>query len=304
MLEVRVVRTLSVETDAALGHLSAASGLVQVGQRLFVVADDEHTLAVFDLAGERPGRLHRLFDGELPDKPKARKAAKPDLEALAHLPPWSGCPHGALLALGSGSRPQRQRAALLAFNEAGEVQGAVREIDLSPLYEPLHARHEQLNIEGAFVAAGRFCLLQRGNQASPVNVLISYDWLAIQAWLDGAGPAPEPVQSMHFDLGDIDGVPLCFTDGAALPDGGWVFCAAAEATDDSYLDGPCRGSAVGVVAADGRLLGVWPLSLRCKAEGIAVTVENGALQLLLVTDPDDRDEPALLLSATLPDPQA
>ncbi|KQV92236.1 hypothetical protein ASC91_06480 [Pelomonas sp. Root1237] len=53
MLEVAVVRTLSVETDAALGHLSAASGLVQVGQRLFVVADDEHMLALFDLSGAR-----------------------------------------------------------------------------------------------------------------------------------------------------------------------------------------------------------------------------------------------------------
>lgn len=300
MLEVQVARTLSVGTDAALGHVSAASGLVQVGRRLFVVADDEHTLAVFDLAGEHPGQLHRLFDGELPHKPKARKAAKPDLEALAHLPPWPGCPQGALLAMGSGSRPQRQRAVLLAFDdEAGELHGSPRDIDLSPLYEPLHARHEQLNIEGAFVADGHFCLLQRGNQATPVNVLISYDWQAIHAWLDGAGPAPEPVSGSQYELGDIDGVPLCFTDGAALPHGGWVFCAAAEATDDSYLDGPCRGSAVGVVAADGRLLGVWPLSLRCKAEGIAVIVENGTLQLLLVTDPDDRDESALLLSATL-----
>lgn len=304
MLDVRVIRTLSIETDAAPGHLSAASGLVQVGRRLFVVADDEHTLATFDLTGEHPGRLHRLFDGELPDKRKARKAAKPDLEALAHLPPWPGCPHGALLALGSGSRPQRERAALLAFDEAGELHGAPREIDLSPLYEPLHARHAQLNIEGAFVADGRFRLLQRGNQASPANVLISYDWPVIQAWLDGAGQAPEPVSGSQYELGEIDGVPLSFTDGAALPEGGWVFCAAAEATDDSYLDGPCRGSAVGVVVADGRLLGVWPLSLRCKAEGIAATVENGALQLLLVTDPDDRDEAALLLSASLPGPTA
>ncbi|MFG6430994.1 DUF6929 family protein [Roseateles sp. LYH14W] len=304
MLEVRVVRTLSVEADAAPDHLSAASGLVQVGQRLFVVADDEHMLAVFELSGYNFGQLHRPFDGQLPDKPKARKAAKPDLEALVHLPPWPGCPQGALLAIGSGSRPQRQRAALLAYGEAGEVHSAVRQIDLSPLYAPLLARHEQLNIEGAFVAAGHFCLLQRGIQASPVNVLISYDWPAMQAWLDGIAPAPEPLASTPYDLGTIDGVPLCFTDGAALPEGGWVFCAAAEATDDSYLDGPCRGSAVGVVAADGRLLGVWPLSLRCKAEGIAVTVENGALHLLLVTDPDDRDEPALLLSATLPDPRA
>ncbi|MFG6414074.1 DUF6929 family protein [Roseateles sp. DC23W] len=303
MLDVQVVRTLSVESDVALSHLSAASGLVRLGQRLFVVADDEHTLAVFDLPGERPGTWHRLFSGELPDEPKVRKAAKPDLEALAHLPPWPRCPQGALLALGSGSRPQRQRAALLAFDAAGEIQGAVRDVDLSPLYAPLHERHAQLNIEGAFVVADCFCLLQRGNQASPVNGLISYDWRAIQGWLDGAGQAPEPLSTTRHDLGDIDGVPLCFTDGAALPDGCWVFCAAAEASDDNYADGPCRGSAVGAVAADGRLLGVWPLSLRCKAEGIAATVENGVLRLLLVTDPDDRDEPALLLSASLADPR-
>jgi hypothetical protein len=295
MLNVTVVRTLST----GRGHLSAASGLVRLGPRLYVVADDELQLGVFDVAGQQPGTLRRLFDGELPEKHQARKAAKPDLESLAQLPPFAACPHGALLAVGSGSRPQRHRAALLGHDEAGELQTAAREIDLAPLYAPLHAQLERLNIEGAFVSAGRFCLLQRGNSADAANVLIAFDWPAVQAWLSGAAPAPVPLFSTPHDLGDIDGVPLCFTDGAALPDGGWVFCAAAEATDDNYLDGPCRGSAVGVVAADGRLLGVWPLSLRCKAEGIAVTVANGALQLLLVTDPDDRDEPALLLSATL-----
>lgn len=297
MLEVRVVRTLSVETDAALGHLSAASSLVQVGRRLFVVADDEHTLAVFDLAGDSPGTLHRLFNGELPDKPKARKAAKPDLEALAQLPPFAACPHGALLALGSGSKPQRHRAALLAHDEAGGLEATVREIDLAALYEPLHVLYDKLNIEGAFVSAGSLCLLQRGNKGDASNALIQFDWPAVQAWLSDTAPAPQPLAITPYALGDIDGVPLCFTDGAALPDGGWVFCAAAEATDDNYLDGPCRGSAVGVVAADGRLLSLLPLSLPCKTEGIAVTVENGVLQLLLVTDPDDRDEPALLLSA-------
>ena len=299
MLDVRVMRTLSIDTGAGVGHLSAASGLVRVGQRLYVVADDELQLAVFGLADDDPGTLHRLFDGELPHEHKARKAAKPDLEALAQLPPSADWPHGALLALGSGSRSQRHRAALLKYDESGELQAPVEQIDLSPLYAPLHAQQERLNIEGAFVGGGRFCLLQRGNAADAANVLISFDWLAVQAWLSGAASAPEPISSAPYDLGHIDGVPLCFTDGAALPEGGWVFCAAAEATDDNYLDGPCRGSAVGVVATDGRLRTVLPLSLQCKVEGIAVIVENGTLQLLLVTDPDDREAPALLLAASL-----
>lgn len=291
MLDVEVVRTLSLGS----GHLSAASGLVCVGQRMFVVADDEHQFGMFDPTGA--GSLHRLFDGELPAEPQARKAAKPDLEALVQLPAFGSHPHGALLALGSGSRPQRHRAALLVLAVDG-LPGPAREIDLSALYAPLHARHEQLNIEGGFVSAGRLHLLQRGHAGDPVNVVIGFDWPAVQSWL-GGGTAPAPVSSTRYELGDIDGVPLCFTDGAALAEGGWVFCAAAEATADNYADGPCRGSAVGVVAADGRLVTVLQLSLRCKAEGIAATVENGVLRLLMVTDPDARDEPALLLSARL-----
>jgi len=53
------------------------------------------------------------------------------------------------------------------------------------------------------------------------------------------------------------------------------------------------------VAGDGRLLELLPLSLRCKVEGIAARLENGWLRLLMVTDPDDRGAPALLLSASL-----
>ena len=194
---------------------------------------------------------------------------------------------------------RRQRAALLELNGQGELHGVVREVDLSPLYIPLQARHKRLNIEGAFVSQGRFCLLQRGNAATPINVLINFDWVAIQDWLRGAGPAPEAISTNQYDLGTIDGVPLCFTDGAALPDGGWVFCAAAEATADNDADGPVRGSAVGVVAADGRLGTLLPLALRCKTEGIAVTADKDLLRLLLVTDADDPATPAMLLAAEL-----
>ena len=81
-----------------------------------------------------------------------------------------------------------------------------------------------------------------------------------------------------------------------------MFCAAAEATADNYADGTCEGSAVGVVGADGRLLRLLPLSLRCKAEGIAVTIDGDELHLLMVTDADDPGTPAMLLAATLERP--
>ncbi|MFG6455271.1 DUF6929 family protein [Roseateles sp. BYS96W] len=299
MLVAKALRELHVSCPSGREHVSAASGLVRVGDRLFVVADDENSLGMFNLERDEAGTLMRLFPGELPSAPKARKAAKPDLESLALLPAFASFPYGALLALGSGSRKQRQRGALLPLGADGSSSEAAKEIDLTDFYSPLRAKYDQLNIEGAFVGKDQFFLLQRGNQTGPENALIGFDWTQTEEWLRGVGPVPRPMSSKTFNLGDIDGVPLCFTDGAVLPDGGWVFCAAAEATSDNYADGPCRGSAVGVVTADGQLQAVMPLSLKCKTEGIAVTVEDGRMQLLMVTDADDPDSAALLLAATL-----
>jgi hypothetical protein len=103
-----------------------------------------------------------------------------------------------------------------------------------------------------------------------------------------------------FDLGSIDGVPVCFTDGAALQDGAWVFCAAAEDTSDSYADGRCVGSAVGIVDASGKVLRLEQVAGSFKAEGVTVMSDGDPLELLLVTDADDRSAAAQLLSLTLP----
>jgi hypothetical protein len=42
-----------------------------------------------------------------------------------------------------------------------------------------------------------------------------------------------------MDLGTVDGIRLCFTDAATLPNGEVVICAVAEDTDDAYVDGQC-----------------------------------------------------------------
>ena len=41
------------------------------------------------------------------------------------------------------------------------------------------------------------------------------------------------------------------------------------------------------------------LSLTCKVEGIAASVTGDTIDLLLVTDADDRRQPALLLSTAM-----
>jgi hypothetical protein len=302
MLDVRILRELSLAPSPGSEgtvHLSAASGLVRIGTRLFVVADDETHLGLFDLSNHRSGQTFRLFDDELPTNHKARKAAKPDCEALLELPAFAGYPWGALMALGSGSRPSRQRAALVPLDSAGELREPVRGIDLEPLLTPLRGHFPDLNIEGAFISGDKFCLLQRGNSGSGVNACIELSWADVWAWIGATAAAPAPHSITQFALGSIGGVPLSFTDAAALPGGGWLFSAAAEATSNSYNDGACAGSAVGIVDAGGTLSILEPLSLNCKVEGVAVSASADALDLLLVTDADDRKEPALLLAADL-----
>lgn len=302
MLQARTVRTLTLDTAAAAGagpaHLSAASGLVRLGSRVAVVADDELHLALFDPSGHDPGRSIRLFDGELPAEHRARKAAKPDCEALLVLPPFGVWAHGALMAMGSGSGPARHRGALLALDAAGGLHGPARPIDLGGLLGPLREHLVDLNIEGAFVNGDVLTLLQRGNSASGINARIDYAWADMQRWLVEAGAAPAPASITRHDLGTLDGIPLSFTDGAALPDGGWLFSAAAEDTTDPTLDGRCAGSVVGHVDARGELRACERLESVVKVEGLAATPAGEAVELLMVTDGDDRSQPALLLAST------
>jgi hypothetical protein len=261
-------------------HLSAASGLVRVGQRLYVAADDEHHLGELSLDDDRPVRLHRFRTGELPAGKGERKRAKPDLEALTWLPGPGG---GQLVAMGSGSRPNRESAFVFALDAAGALVGEPRERDLAPLYAPLHAHFGELNIEGAFVAGSTFRLLQRANQGEAVNACIEYELAAIEAFL-ARGRAPTPLRIVAVDLGMIDGVALGFTDGVSLPDGSWLFSAVAEDTQDSYQDGACAAAVLGHVSTTGERMGQARLAGGPKVEGIALAADGG---LWLVTDADD-----------------
>ena len=110
MIHTQKIRELHLThgtSESRSPFISAASGLVKVNNLLYVVADDEHHLGVFSVDHALPGELVRLFDGTLPDKFKKRKAQKPDLETLLLLPTFAGYAHGALLAMGSGSKPNR-----------------------------------------------------------------------------------------------------------------------------------------------------------------------------------------------------
>ena len=277
--------------------------MVVIGQWLYVVADDELHLGVFDLATAEAGRLVRLLQGELPGDYAGRKAAKPDFEVLVRLPAFAAHPHGALLALPSGSRPNRRSGASVALDASGRMAGQARALDLSPFYAPLQGEFPDLNIEGAVILDDRLVLMHRGGKSQPRSALL---YLPLAAFFDAVAadaPGREPIppsQVRLVDLGHVEGAPLAFTDGAALPDGRLVFCAVAENTTDSYLDGPCLGAVVGVIDSAGQLESMHPLQPTAKVEGIHAVPGPDRLELLLVTDADDAALAATLLAAEIP----
>jgi len=303
-ISLRKIRDLNLAAAASAGrpaHLSAASGLVSSGRFLYVIADDEMHLGVFPIQDGTPGRLIRLFPGDLPTKAKSRKRRKPDLEALTLLPRCTGHAHGALLALGSGSRPNRRGGALLTLDAQGTAGENAEPCDLAGLLSPLEERFAKLNIEGAVVIRDELCLLQRGNRDTRQNALIRFRLSpflnALACGLAVAAMAPSAVHPV--DLGEIDGVPLCFTDAAALPSGEMVFTAVAEDTADNYHDGACVAAAIGIATREGVVRRLHPLERAHKIEGVHASVRGDRIDLLLVTDDDDPEVPACLYSASL-----
>ena len=138
-LAIALQRELELEREAGASgpaHLAAASGVVEIGDFLYVIADDEVSLGVFPRRGGR-GRLARALPGALPRDPAERKEDKPDLEALTQLPPHPEAPHGALLALGSGSTPQRRRGVWLPLGADGALAGEPQPVELETLYAAL-----------------------------------------------------------------------------------------------------------------------------------------------------------------------
>lgn len=175
----------------------------------------------------------------------------------------------------------------------------MRRIDLEPLYRALAARFEQLNIEGAFIAADELVLLQRGHKGGP-SASVRFALAPLLDWLHrGRAEVPVPTSVQVHDLGTVDGVPFAFTDGADLADGSWLFSAVAERTDNTYDDGPCVAAALGIADRHGEIRRFSVLEPSRKVEGIAAHRDEERIVVHLVTDADDPDTPAEFGFATL-----
>lgn len=303
-IKLKHLRTLTLNQPLSperCAHLSAASGLVKIGNFLYVVADDEKFLTTFSFADTTHGILHRIMPGDLPVETEARKAHKHDFETLLPLPADSKYPHSALLVLGSGSSKQRKQGIIVPLLVDGNLSEHIELIDLRPLYALLKNEPGKINIEGAVVVGDTMVLFQRGNKNNvnaSIQIKLEHFYHAITSSADDLNIE---YTLTEYDLGEIDSVPLCFTDATALPDGTIAFTAAAENTSDAYLDGACLGSVIGFIAKNGKLQKIYPVAQRVKLEGITAEVIDEKLHLLLVTDPDNADLPADLYSAVIED---
>jgi hypothetical protein len=304
-LELRELRTLHLDAPSSPEsepHVAAASGVVRRAEYVYVVGDDELFLAVFDASTDDPGRLHRVLSGELPSSRKERKAHKPDLEVLTMLPPFEARPYGALLGLGSGSTPERDRGFSWGFAADGSLDGDPSELNLSPLYTLLREHLEALNVEGAAVMGDELWLLQRGNSAEGANVVVALELAEVLDSLvnDQTLAAPELRHTLAFDLGELEGQALTFSDASPLDQEMLVFTASAEASESTYEDGAILGSVVGTIDRDGEVHRLRTIDRKHKVEGVHGVLDSGVITLTFVCDQDDPSIPSPLLSATMP----
>jgi hypothetical protein len=299
-LELRKLRDLEVEEPSARGRrsqLSAASGVVRRAGYVYVIGDDELHLGVFDLCSHGPGQLRRVLEGELPDGHEERSKEKPDLEALTLLPPFEGNPYGALLGLGSGSGPRRDRGFVCALAPDGSLGKEPREISLEPVYSLLRQHVADLNVEGAATMGDRLWLLQRGNSELGTNLVaeLSLDEVMRSLREDLTIDTHELERVRSYELGEIDGVELTFSDATPIAEQLLVFTASAE--DE---DGTIRGSVVGTLDRDGSVKRLRTIDRRWKVEGVHAAIDTGVLDFTFVCDQDDPDAASPLLVATMP----
>lgn len=280
-------------------HLSAASGLVVIGHYFYVIADDELHLGQFVVNSPNAGCWIPLFEGYLPHEKAAHKAKKPDIEALTLLPASKQYAYGALLAIGSGSKQNRQNAVIIPLDSNGNVAEKPYQFSLAALYQTLQQHFPDLNIEGACIKDNQLVLMQRANNQYRNSALIYCPLTTFLLLLDK--PKPDFSKCLiivEYTLPEIEGIPLGFTDGKVLANGNMIFTAAAENTNNSYNDGACVGSAIGIITAEGQLQSCHLLQEPYKIEGIAVHIQNNKENIWLVNDADNPLMPATLFNIT------
>lgn len=297
--EVRIV------SARVLDGVRAGSALVWFEGRLLVVQDDATSVVWVDVATGQTERLVLEGSGEA-----LEKKAKPDFE-VAFLGPGRE-----VTILGSGSSAKRRRRAvvdldtktvrlhdegrlfdameaeIVNFITSTQVPGTCVDVsENSKLNTKVPGTLEHLvNVEGGVIHLNLLKLFHRGSGAIP-SAVVDFEPDVL------SGARPKIVNTTTYDLGHLNGVPLHFTD-AALLDEKLAYVAVAEDTPNAIDDGPVVGVALGFLVGESAywaplMEASGELSTR-KVEGIAMDPQMKVVYG--VTDPDDPDKPAELLT--------
>jgi hypothetical protein len=284
-------------------HVRAGSSLAWVGERLALIQDDANFLALVDprTAAVEPVTLPAGKGGLRQfDDLRGNKKHKLDLEACVTVDGGR-----TFLAFGSGSTERRER--VLVVRGIGSGAPEVELVALTALYHLLRGTPGfapgRLNLEGVVSLGDRLRFFSRGNGkerdgVKPVNATcdVALDTLLGHVTAPDRFPPPSPTDITQYDLGDLDAVPLGFTDATVVGDR-IVYSAAAEASPDAVDDGSVTGSALGVIDAGGRAR--WaPIKdergalFAGKVEGVVAAEGGGGFYVVL--DGDDPRAPSEL----------
>jgi hypothetical protein len=295
LLKLKPLKELQIERDGESSFVSSASGIVKVEESFYIIGDDEPGLGVFN--GSGMGRFAKLDSkGGFSKLPKK---AKFDFEAILYVPEVSS--HGGLLAVPSGSKPNRVFGGYVSFLENGDL-GDPLKINFQDLYEVLSETINELNIEGAVLTKDRLLMLQRGNGSSHQNAVITLNRAEFVNGLIKDNKITKACLS-HVEmvnLGFVSGSPLGFTDGALLDENRMLFLAVAEASEDTYEDGAIKGSVIGIMdIRNYEISRLWKLDTLLKPEGVFVEKKEKFLRVIVVTDADDVNQPSQMLEVLI-----
>lgn len=262
MIELKELMTLPV---------SAASGLLRIGEDFYTVSDDE--LKLYKITRHQKIESYQLIAGHLPNEHKERKKQKPDFESLYF-------DQNKVFAMPSLSKPNRVKAATF------DVKSLDVEVkDLSKFYEKASQMVEDLNIEGSALVQNELWLFQRGNGEKGLNGILKVK--------------PENMSIITFqkiDLGKMKNQNLGFTD-VVLKGNHIYFLAVVETTKSTYDDGKYLGAMLGKMDLSGKILNTIEVKSEFKPEGLVIESN----EIFIVTDADNREITSRLYKGMIPD---
>lgn len=288
-------------------HVRAASSLAPLREQLAVIQDDAQFLAVVE------PKQHSATSITLPASASGNRVFgdggardKLDLEACVSVP---GTNNRLLVALGSGSKDNREWIMLVDWREEGD-KPSVSLHHADSLFNYLREQKDfcgaGLNIEGAvFPDEDTLRIFQRGNFSSDelpsIDATADLDWSDVQAYLqDEQSQPPHITNIVQYDLGETNGARLNFSDAEKVGDR-ILFSASAEAG----TTGENAGSALGIIdGEDVRWSQITDENgdvFTGKIEGLSVDPANPH-HVWFVIDADDPDNPSEMFEAELSGP--